>query len=283
MNGTRATLRLWQPDGLSGVTMFRAERYEQRFARHTHDEYALGVITNGVLGLQYRGEYLRAGAGEVNVVVPGEIHTGEPALGRDWDYRMFYIQPALMREVAWDLGRRDGNLPFFKAGVIKCVSLAARIAELHLDLDAHRMAPLETRSRLLALLATWIRRYGEKARPATQEPTSAPDVTRVREFLDDRWQCKPTLGDLARLGQLSPYRLLRAFARQHGLPPHAYMLQRQVREARRLLDAGVPIAEVACTCGFADQSHLHRHFKRTWGVTPGQYRNFVQERGGRKH
>jgi AraC-like DNA-binding protein len=105
----------------------------------------------------------------------------------------------------------------------------------------------------------------------------------VREFLDDCWQGKPTLSELAAVVQLGPYQLLRAFVRSYGLPPHAYLIQRQLREARRLLDTGSSIADVAHSCGFADQSHLHRHFKRTWGVTPGQYRNFVQERGLTRH
>jgi AraC-like DNA-binding protein len=280
----RAThLHLWKPQGIAGITMFRAEHFQQRFARHSHEEYALGVITSGVLGFQYRGEYVRAGAGEVNVVVPGEIHTGEPALGDDWGYRMFYIEPALMHDIARQLGRRDGHLPFFRAGVIKDPVLAATIAGLHVDLDAGRASELEAQSRLTTLLAAWIKRHGEAIRRAPLASNHTPDVARVREFLDDCWQRKPALSELAALAQLSPYQLLRAFVRRYGLPPHAYMIQRQLREARRLLDAGSSIADVAHACGFADQSHLHRHFKRTWGVTPGQYRNFVQERGRPRH
>jgi AraC-like DNA-binding protein len=280
----RAThLHLWKPRGIAGITMFRAEHFQQRFARHSHEEYALGVITSGVLGFQYRGEYVRAGAGEVNVVVPGEIHTGEPALGDDWGYRMFYIEPELMRDIAGQLGRRDGHLPFFRAGVIKDPVLATTIVSLHMDLDAGRASELEAQSKVTTLLAAWVKRHGEVIRRAPFPANHTPDVARVREFLDDCWQRKPALSELAALAQLSPYQLLRAFVRRYGLPPHAYMIQRQLREARRLLDAGSPIADVAHACGFADQSHLHRHFKRTWGVTPGQYRNFVQERGRPRH
>lgn len=276
-------LHLWKPQGLAGITLFRAEHFQQRFVRHSHDEYALGVITSGALGFEYRGEYVRAGAGEVNVVVPGEIHTGEPALGDDWGYRMFYIEPALMRDVARQLGRGEEHLPFFRAGVIKDPVLAATIAELHVDLDADRVSQLEAESKLIALLAAWTKRHGEVVRRSPRDPVHVPDVARVREFLDDCWHRKPALNELAAIVQLSPYQLLRAFARRYGLPPHAYLIQRQLREARRMLDAGSPIAEVAHACGFADQSHLHRHFKRTWGVTPGQYRNFVQERGRPRH
>lgn len=279
----QAQLRLWQPASLAGVTLFRAEHIQQRFARHSHDEYALGVITNGVLGFDYRGEYLLAGAGEINLVVPGEVHTGQPALGEDWSYRMFYLQPALLQETVAQLGRGAANLPFFRPGVLRDVPLAAEIVELHDDLGEQRILPLEAQSRLLALLTTWIRRYSEQSLPATRVSAHAPKIARVRDYLDECWWLKPTLNSLAAMAELSPCQLLRAYTRQYGLPPHAYLVQRQVREAKRLLDAGQTLADVAFRCGFADQSHLNRHFKRTWGVTPGQYRNFVQENSRGRH
>ena len=52
---------------------------------------------------------------------------------------------------------------------------------------------------------------------------------------------------------------------------HGFVTQLRVVEARRLLAEGNPAAEVAHVVGFADQSHLVRHFRAALGVTPGQY------------
>jgi AraC-like DNA-binding protein len=265
-----AILQLCAPAELPGVTLFRADRIRQKFSRHAHEEYALGVITGGVLGFDYRGESLLAGRGEVNLVVPGEAHTGHPALGEDWSYRMFYIQPAVLREVA-------GSLPFFKSGVIQDRALAASVLSLHNDLTACGVQPLETQSRWIALLAQWIRTHGEKRQAAERMARHTPNVERVREFLDDCWDRKPALNELAQLAGIDAYQLIRAFTRRYGLPPHAYLIQCQVREAKRLLDEGTPLVDVAAAACFADQSHLNRHFKRIWGLTPGHYRNFVQD------
>jgi AraC-like DNA-binding protein len=272
---------MWNPDGLSGVTLFRAEHFQQRFARHTHDEYALGVITSGVLGFDYRGAHHLAGRGEINLVVPGEVHTGQPERGDHWSYRMFYLAPALVAEISEQAGRGRGE-PFFAAGVIRDESLAATVMRLHHDLDAQRVDALEAESRLVALLTTWLQRHGEKQR-ATQSRVHAPDVARVRAFLDDCGSQKPSLTTLAKLMGLSPYQLLRAFTRQYGLPPHAWLIQRRVREARGLLDRGMSPVDAAATAGFADQSHLNRHFKRIVGFTPGRYCNFVQEGRRERH
>ena len=61
-----------------------------------------------------------------------------------------------------------------------------------------------------------------------------------------------------------------------GVPPHAYLRQIRIAQAKKLLKSGLSLADVAQTVGFTDQSHLNRWFKRLWGITPGQYRNSVQ-------
>nr|BBH92096.1 hypothetical protein KTA_02950 [Thermogemmatispora argillosa] len=75
---------------------------------------------------------------------------------------------------------------------------------------------------------------------------------------------------LARVTGLSPFHLAHTFHQVMGLPPHAYLNQLRLEQAKQLLLAGHPIATVAYAVGCADQSHLTRQFKRIYGVTPGQ-------------
>ena len=67
------------------------------------------------------------------------------------------------------------------------------------------------------------------------------------------------------------YQLIRGFARELGLTPHAYILQRRVALARRLIRARRALAEAAVLAGFYDQGHLTRCFVRQFGVTPRRY------------
>ena len=80
-----------------------------------------------------------------------------------------------------------------------------------------------------------------------------------------------TLEYLAREAGTTRYQLLRAFARQLGLTPHAYILQRRLALARRLIRGRASLAEIAVRAGFFDQSHLTHCFARHFGVTPGRY------------
>ena len=79
---------------------------------------------------------------------------------------------------------------------------------------------------------------------------------------------------MAAVARLSPYHFARQFKAATGLPPHQYVLARRVERAKQLLQGGgdFSLAQVAARAGFSDQSQFSQHFKRTVGVTPGQFR-----------
>jgi AraC-like DNA-binding protein len=71
---------------------------------------------------------------------------------------------------------------------------------------------------------------------------------------------------------LSPFHLERLYLRCTGLTPRQQQTLARLRRVRTLLGEGVTLSEAAAACGFADQSHLNRVFKRLMGVPPGRYR-----------
>ncbi|MFF5262497.1 AraC family ligand binding domain-containing protein [Actinomadura viridis] len=78
----------------------------RHYAPHTHDEYAIGVCTDGVQSIRYRGERHRAGPGGVVVLEPGEPHTGGTADAHGFSYRAFYPAGELLRGVTPSSGDR---------------------------------------------------------------------------------------------------------------------------------------------------------------------------------
>ncbi len=80
-----------------------------------------------------------------------------------------------------------------------------------------------------------------------------------------------SLAELAAVAGLSRFELVRRFRDQVGVPPHVFQINLRVEYARRMLTSGVAPAAVAAACGFADQPHLTRTFKRAVGVTPARY------------
>jgi AraC-like DNA-binding protein len=96
-------------------------------------------------------------------------------------------------------------------------------------------------------------------------------VRRARRHLRERWNQRVPLEELAAVAGLSRFELVRRFRSETGLTPHAFQVNLRIARARALLTEGVTPAAVAADCGFADQPHLTRTFKRAVGVTPGRY------------
>lgn len=106
---------------------------------------------------------------------------------------------------------------------------------------------------------------------------SAAVSRRVTARLRERLDRPASLEDLAAEAGLSPFHFQRMFRASHGLSPRAFLEHLRVEEAKRLMRAGVGLAEVASACGFAHQSHLTRAFRAVVGATPGAWRSAMVE------
>ena len=100
---------------------------------------------------------------------------------------------------------------------------------------------------------------------------SAAAVDRVLRHIDEHLGQPLTLCELAALAGLSVWRFATVFRQQVGLSPHRYICRLRLERAQALIRDGVPAARAASEAGFYDQSHLSRHFKNRYGMTPGQY------------
>jgi AraC-like DNA-binding protein len=262
---------LWRDPALLGIELLRARYRTFEFARHTHETFAIGVTERGSQTYtSRRHREVVMPAGTVAVVNPGEVHTSRAGDARGWSYRMLYPGCDLLRELADDARGRRGGVPFFPAAVIQDPELAGRLRDLHRACERSETPQLERESRLCGFLTDLIVRHAQERPTPVLAPVDSARVRRACELLD-ACPAKVTLRDLAELAGLSPYHFLRVFRHAQGLPPHAYLIQARVRRAQELLRRGASAVEVALAAGFADQSHLTRHFKRLTGVTPGAY------------
>lgn len=262
---------IWTPAALPGLTVFRASYHRQRFARHTHDFYVVGVNESGAHGFFCRGATWLSASGSIGIIHPGEAHTGERAGDKPWEYRAFYVSPSVMHELARDAASVRHACLFFAEPVIEDRSIASALLGAHAAFGNGDSIVGE--SRLIGALGELVTRHGRGAPPTwTPTPTRARRaVAQAREFLHDSFDQPVSLRELSALTGVSRYHLLREFEAETGLPPHTYMLQLRIERAKKLLASGRAIARVAHDVGFADQSHMNRHFKRFVGVTPGVY------------
>lgn len=81
-----------------------------------------------------------------------------------------------------------------------------------------------------------------------------------------------TLKDLSKVNARTPSQIIRAFRKELGITPHAWLIRMRVARGTALIEDGEPIASVASEVGFVDQTHFTRHFKRIHGETPARFR-----------
>jgi transcriptional regulator GlxA family with amidase domain len=128
---------------------------------------------------------------------------------------------------------------------------------------------LERDSWLLELVSLLLQHCALESPQILSYGRESDRIKQVREFLMERFTENISLEQLAALVNLSPYRLNRVFSQEVGVPPHAFLNQVRVWQAKEQLAKGMEIAQVAVETGFYDQAHLTKHFKRLLGYTPG--------------
>jgi AraC family transcriptional regulator len=96
-------------------------------------------------------------------------------------------------------------------------------------------------------------------------------VALVEAKFTDRLSCE----EMARAACLSRFHFSRLFSRLMGFSPHEYLVRYRLEHAQKLLSSPEEersLADVAAECGFADQAHLARRFRRAYGVSPSAFR-----------
>lgn len=239
------------------------------FARHTHEQFGIGLIHQGAQkSLSGRG-MVEAGAGDMITVNPGEVHDGAPIgdVGRCW--RMLYFEPSVIGNAMEDISQSRTRIAEFTAPVFHDVRTSKHFQALFSAITASDgdRTGMHGEECLLTLLADVMRARDEQIHGGHVPPA----MRRAQSLIDDDPTAAVTLSDLAQAAGLSRFQVVRGFSKSFGLTPHAYVVQRRIDLARRLIARGVPLAEAAAEGGFADQSHMTRIFVHKYGISPGAY------------
>jgi AraC-like DNA-binding protein len=268
----REIARHWR--AADGIDLFEADYKNFSFPKHSHDYYAFGTILNGAEQFMTRGTNYVATRGQLLIMNPMQVHDGRSASDHGYQYQIMFIAPEIFGDLVRELSPANTGLPFFGNCVVDDPELHLQLQQLHRmfrpDLPI-RASLLERDSALLYSAARLALRHAD-APPFIYRPGSEDKrVQAVIEYMAAHLDENIALEDLAALTGLSRFHLLRVFRAATGLPPHTYFNHMRLRRAKRMLFDGSSIADAAAATGFADQSHLNRHFKAMWGVSPGAF------------
>jgi AraC-like DNA-binding protein len=273
---TETPLRMWRAGELDRVLLMAGRT--THYAVDPRGEYVFGVVADGLMRSRRGYERRIAHTGDVVAWDPSATHSGSAVDGRPWTSRLLVVEIADLAGLADDPEGDPLADVAFPVPVFRDDELARNFLRLHTALES-ATTTLERDEQL----SGWLRRLIDQ-RSATRRPRPAATgadghaLRRALEFLADQPERNISLDELAAAAGTGKFRLVRLFRERTGLPPHALQIAHRIRIARRMLETGASIAVTAQVTGFADQSHLHRHFHRTLGMTPLAYqRHFRAE------
>ncbi|MBD1997583.1 helix-turn-helix transcriptional regulator [Oculatella sp. FACHB-28] len=190
---------------------------------------------------------------------------------RDCDFTLLMLDPDHVAHIAHETVDADRVeiLPHFaksdpliyQIGVALTSELASEQPSTRLYID----------SLTTALAAHLIRHYSttQPKIPTIADGLSNYALEKAIDYIHAYLDQEITLPKLAEVVGMSQYYFCRLFKQSTGISPHQYLLQQRVERAKQLLQQRkFSIADIALQCGFSNQSHLNRHFKRIVGVTP---------------
>ena len=245
----------------------RMERIEAFFSGHgyephRHDTYAIGRTLAGVQSFRYRGGHRHSVPGATIVLHPDEVHDGEAGTDAGFRYRMLYIEPALIQQI---LGGRA--LPFIQHGISADRRLYAASELLLRSLDA----PLDALEEDDALFDLAHALSAVSAPPRSNQPFDYRAAELAREFIHGSLERSVTLEELERHSGRDRWSLSRDFRLLFGTSPYRYLTMRRLDLVRSLLLQGQSLVGAALQAGFTDQSHMTRHFGKTYGLSPARW------------
>lgn len=268
---SRDWVSIRRPFAKAGVETMTARYVQQSFKPHAHDEFVIGIIESGAHSVWCRGIHHEVPSGTVVTMHPGDVHYGNAAIAEGWKQRMIYISESEIRNFICDIAGGDNFLlPDFKQTFHNRSDLANSFAQFHEVLHNSTLAlardvALDSIMRVTidALSPNFVKVEG-----ANQPSGRIADAV---EFLHSRIEDDVTLDELCDVVGLRRRQTIEAFKRWTGLPPHAYHVIQKVKAVKAMLRNGLSATEAAARAGFADQSHMTRHFVGVVGMTPGAY------------
>jgi AraC family transcriptional regulator len=222
---------------------------------HAHERGQICFVLDGEYEERIGGHVRALSPGRIQFHAPGERHAN--SFGDESDVLTLLVSIEEQRWIDMSCVR-----PLTRSAALAAIEQEIR-RELATGDDVSRAA-IEG---LALLLLSRVARAG-LALPVV-EPAWVADAIAL---IDHRYDSRLSLADVADAVGVHRATLAAAFRRFRSISVGEYIRAVRIDRAMTLLQTGMPLDEIACAAGFADQAHFGRVFKKQTGVTPGQVR-----------
>jgi AraC family transcriptional regulator len=246
-------------------------------------DFMLVGYRSGVTPMQRRFD----GGWTKEILSPGAASFLTRAQSANWtwdepvDVTHIYISSTLMNEVASEMFDSvvssvalEDVLRTTDPVITNVMNALAQEAQ-----EAGLGGPLYVESMTRALIVHLLRRYAmiQTRVECTAGELSPVQKRTVAEFVETNLSETLDLSGMAHELGMTPCLFARHFKAAFGTPPYAYVIARRLERARRLLSkSDLAIKAISADCGFSDQAHMTRLFRRAHGAPPAEFRKSLQ-------
>jgi len=247
-----------------------------RMNPHWHPEIEILIVNEGVFHLHLNDKSYSLKKGSVTLIASGNIHAGEPD---NCDYTCILVNPKLLMKSS------DKDMSFFtelQSENLQVKTLLSECSEEYYPLCRQMQEiweersdgfPFFMKSLIFQFWGTILHRKDYEK--GEREKLSESQISRMKNvisYLEENYQNKIRLDDLAKKSDLSPNYFCKLFRQVTGFSPYAYLQYYRLEKARYALQTtDQTITEVAFNCGFSDVSHFIKEFRGLYGTTPKQF------------
>lgn len=155
-------------------------------------------------------------------------------------------------------------------------NVAHSMAVSQLLLDAQKVIASDTPAALRCIERA-VSLLGTSAAPAIHAPARGGlarwQIEKIKRHIEANLEESIQVAELAAIARLSSGYFSNAFKVSFGQSPHAYIVSRRLIRAKELMTSSqMSLCDIAIDCGFSDQAHLCRQFRRATGASPNAWR-----------
>jgi len=263
--------KFWKPNIQDDILLFKGHFNTFEFDKHAHEEYTLTLVHDGNMTAYLDGSSQKFTKSTILTINPDKIHACKTYDEEGYNYTSLYFNEDVLKQLAKDeFGK---NRLYFDKTTLFNQTIYNKLAYLIASEEQGLISKLEFEVGLIeALKSTFMLNTNR----ISLKNISSHDklVSKAKEFINDNFFVNLSLDDIANEMNISKYHFLRLFKQKTHFSPHEYLMNRRLEKAKQSLQKGESIINSAYSCGFNDQSHLHRRFKATMGMTPKNYQDF---------
>ena len=251
---------------------FQAVLVDSLFSLHQRESHILACVDEGEIVLEYRERHIVLSTGQTVFIPAGEMHSFQSNNLSEAKISFSYIDTVTFLKAAqWQV--------LLPTPYIETFSLSANGFANSLFTDLNKPV---SECEMNTYISTFIKKLPSNLfKPIAICPSDFDKYESVKHYVQLNWAEIHSLDSLAARFEIDRWQLSRNFKLLFGISLFQLIHAVRIVEAKNLLSKNVPLADVAYSCRFSDQSHFTRMFKRFVGISPNQWAKWVKTSNNR--